>query len=114
MSRRRTPVEFLAALILCAAALIMPSFAQTSMGRISGTVTDASNASITDAKVTVTNVDTRASRTAASDASGSYTVTNLPIGNYTVEVAKQGFKTSSHSGVGLSADARITVDFKLE
>jgi len=84
------------------------------MGRISGTVTDASNASIADAKVTVTNVDTRASRTAATEASGSYTVTNLPIGNYTVEVAKQGFKTSSHTGVGLSADARITVDFKLE
>jgi hypothetical protein len=91
-----------------------PSFAQTSMGRISGIVTDASNASINEAKVIVTNVDTRASRTAATDASGSYTVTNLPIGNYTLEVSKQGFKTTSHSGVGLSADARVTVDFKLE
>ena len=82
MSRRRTAVEYRAALFLCAAAFITPTFAQTSMGRISGIVTDASNASITDAKVTVTNVDTRASRTAATDASGSYTVTNLPIGVY--------------------------------
>jgi hypothetical protein len=84
------------------------------MGRISGAVSDASNASITDAKVTVINVDTRATRTAATDSNGFYTVTNLAIGNYTLEVAKQGFKTSSHGGVTLSADARVTVDFKLE
>ena len=31
-----------------------------------------------------------------------------------MEVSKQGFKTQSHSGITLSADARITVDFKLE
>jgi hypothetical protein len=67
-----------------------------------------------DAKVTVTNVDTRATRTAATDSNGSYIVTNLPIGNYTLEVARQGFKTASHSGVMLSADARVTVDFGLE
>jgi hypothetical protein len=84
------------------------------MGRISGTVTDSSDASIADAKVTIINVDTRATRTAATEASGFYTVTNLAIGNYTVEVAKPGFKTASHSGIQLSADARISADFKLE
>jgi Carboxypeptidase regulatory-like domain/TonB-dependent Receptor Plug Domain/TonB dependent receptor len=114
MSIKSVPITFIAVLVLCAAIFITPTFAQTSMGRISGTVSDASNASITDAKVTIINVDTRAARTAATDSNGSYTVTNLPIGNYTLEVAKQGFKTASHSGVLLSADARVTVDFKLE
>ena len=84
------------------------------MGRISGTVTDSSDASVADAKVTVVNVDTRATRMAATENNGFYTVTNLPIGNYTLEVARQGFKTASHSGVQLSADARISVDFRLE
>ncbi len=114
MSTRTVLVRSIAALSFCAAIFVTPSPAQTSMGRISGTVTDSSNASIADAKVTVVNVDTRAARTAATEANGFYTVTNLPIGNYTLDVSKQGFKTASHSGVLLSADARVSVDFKLE
>jgi hypothetical protein len=114
MSTKSVSVNYAAALVFCAVVFVTPSFAQTSMGRISGTVTDSSDASVIDAKVTVVNVDTRASRTAATESNGFYTVTNLPIGNYTVEVAKEGFKTASHSGVQLSADARISVDFRLE
>src|SRR5664279_633881 len=114
MSNKSIMLNCAATLVLCAAVFLTPIFAQTSMGRISGTVTDSSSASITDAKVTVVNVDTRATRTAATEANGFYTVTNLAIGNYTLEVAKQGFKTASHSGVMLSADSRVTVDFKLE
>src|SRR5260370_35133780 len=107
-------VHYSVALLLCAAISVTPSLAQTSMGRISGTVTDSTNASISDAKVTVINVDTRATRIAASHANSFYTVTNLAIGNYTVQLSKQGFKTQAHTGISLSAAARITVDFKLE
>jgi hypothetical protein len=114
MSTKSVSIGFAATLVFCAAAFVTPSFAQTSMGRISGTVTDSSDASVADAKVTIVNVDTRATRTAATESNGFYTVTNLPIGNYTLEVAKQGFKTASHSGVQLSADSRISVDFRLE
>src|ERR1019366_5933090 len=114
MSTKSVSVKFAAALVFCATVFVTPSFAQTSMGRISGTVTDSSDASVVDAKVTVVNVDTRATRTAATESNGFYTVTNLAIGNYTLEVAKQGFKTASHSGVQLSADARVSVDFRLE
>jgi hypothetical protein len=114
MSTKSVIVHYTAALLVCAAICVTPSLAQTSMGRISGTVTDSTNASISDAKVTVINVDTRATRIAASDGNGFYTITNLAIGNYTVEMSKQGFKTQAHTGITLSADARITVDFKLE
>ena len=114
MSRKSVFLSRAATLILCAATCISPSRAQTSMGRISGTVVDSSNASVGEAKVTVINVDTRATRTASSDANGFYTVTNLPIGNYTVDISRQGFKSQSHSGITLSADGRVTVDFKLE
>ena len=114
MSTKSVILHYTVALLVCAAICVSPSLAQTSMGRISGTVTDSTNASISDAKVTVINVDTRATRIAASDGNGFYTVTNLAIGNYTVELSKQGFKTQAHTGITLSADARITVDFKLE
>ncbi len=113
MFTNRAVVRYAAALVLCAAVLTLPSFAQTSMGRISGTVTDLSDASIGDAKITVVNVDTRATRTATTEANGYYTVTNLPIGKYTVDIAREGFKSESRSGITISADARVTVDFKL-
>ena len=113
MFTNRAVVHYAAALVFCAAVLTLPSFAQTSMGRISGTVTDLSDASIGDAKITVVNVDTRATRTATTEANGYYTVTNLAIGKYTVDVAREGFKSESRSGITISADARVTVDFKL-
>ena len=113
MFTNRAVVRYAAALVFCAAVLTLPSFAQTSMGRISGTVTDLSDASIGDAKITVVNVDTRATRTATTETNGYYTVTNLPIGKYTVDVAREGFKSESRSGITISADARVTVDFKL-
>jgi hypothetical protein len=38
----------------------------------------------------------------------------LPVGTYTVTATLQGFKTVSHTGVGISGDSRITTDFQLE
>src|SRR4051794_19385579 len=85
---------------------VAPASAQTSMGRISGTVADASGAAVPDAKITVVNVDTQGTRTTSTDNNGLYTVTNLPIGNYTVEAAKEGFKVQATKGLNLVADGR--------
>lgn len=89
-------------------------FAQTSFGRISGEVTDASGAAIAGAKVTIENVGTRALRTANTDANGSYVITQLPIGDYTVRAEQQGFSAQSRSGLAIVADARLNVDFRME
>jgi len=100
--------------ILSTAIWIVPALAQTSTGRISGAVTDPSDAAVVNAKVVVVNPDTQAVRTVATDANGFYTVTNLPIGNYSVDVTVEGFKTQSKRGIALVADGRVTVDFRLE
>ena len=89
------------------------SFAQTSFGRISGTVTDDSGAAIAGAKITIQNIDTKAARTVDSEGSGSYVVTQLPIGNYSVRAELQGFTAQSRTGLAIVADARLNVDFKL-
>ena len=94
---------------LCAIAL-----GQTSTGRISGTVTDPSDAAVSNAKVIVTNIDTQAVSSVNTEANGFYTVTNLPIGRYSVEVSLEGFKTGTKTGLSLVADGRITADFALE
>jgi hypothetical protein len=88
--------------------------AQTSMGRISGTVTDSSDASVAGAKITITSVATQASRTVQTDGNGFYAVTNLSIGNYKVEANKEGFKSQSQVGLNVVADGRLTVNFKLD
>ncbi len=88
--------------------------AQTSVGRISGTVTDSNGAAVASSTVTVANPTTGISRTATTDENGFYTVTNLPVGTYTVSAEVQNFKKSVKTGNVLNADGRLTVDFALE
>jgi len=88
--------------------------AQTTTGRISGTVTDPAGAAVPGATVTVTDPSTSFSRSAMTDDGGFYTVTNIPVGTYTVTVEKASFKKSFRNGNVVSADTRITVDFALE
>jgi Carboxypeptidase regulatory-like domain len=88
--------------------------AQTVFGRISGTVKDASGGTVPSATVTVTNEATNLIRTATTDESGFYTVTNLPVGTYRVAVEQKGYKKALVGGSVLNADERLTVDAVLE
>jgi Carboxypeptidase regulatory-like domain len=87
---------------------------QTIFGRISGTVTDSTGAVIPDASVTVTNSATNLVRTAVTDGTGYYTVTNLPVGTYTVTVERTGFKKANQTDNALTADTRLTINVTLE
>jgi hypothetical protein len=104
---------------LCAALLLvaLASFdtsAQTVVGRISGTVRDPAGAVVPGATVTVTNAATNLERTVKSDDDGFYTVTNLPVGTYTLSVEQAGFKKAVQTDIALTADARLTIDPALE
>jgi hypothetical protein len=93
---------------------VVPVAAQTTFGRISGTVTDQTNAAIPGVKVMVRNTDTHDTRTVTTDANGYYVAPELAIGTYSVSVAQSGFKSSEQSGINLSADSRLTVDFHMQ
>jgi hypothetical protein len=101
-------------LVLCLLLGGMGASAQTSVGRISGTIKDASGAVVPGSTVTVTNAATNLLRTATTDADGFYTVTNLPVGTYVVAAESSGFKRAEQAGVALAADARLTIDLALE
>ena len=80
-----------------------PAFAQQTESRIVGKVLDSSKAALPGVTVTVTSKDTGAIREAVTDADGSYTVTNLGPGAYTVSVELAGFQTQRRDvvlGVG--------------
>lgn len=102
--------RFVLVLALLSAATM---FAQTFRGGIQGTVTDSSGASVPDAQVTVVNVDTGLSRPSATDASGSFFVSELPVGNYTVTVAKTGFRAMTQKGVRVEVSANQRLNFSL-
>ena len=87
------------------------SFAQT--GSIAGTVSDSSGAVVQGAEVTVRNTATSESHKATSDASGTYALTNLPVGPYEINVKKEGFKLFHVPSIELTVSQTLTVDPKL-
>ncbi len=100
-------------IVLIAAGALAPLAAQTLVGQISGTVTDASKAVLPGATVTIVNVQTQISRTATTDERGAYIITNLPPGTYNVTAELQGFRKAERTGFNLAADGRLTADFAL-
>ena len=103
-----------AVLLLLSGGLVGPSYAQTSLGQIAGTVSDATGAVIPGATVTITNLGTQAIRATVSDSTGFYVMTNLPIGDYSVEVKTTGYRSERRSGLSIVADAHLTADFQLQ
>jgi type 1 fimbria pilin len=108
---KRTLVLFLSAItvvILSAA----PAAAQRTTANLRGTVTDASHALVPGATVTVTNQDTGLTRTMATNASGVYSFSELPVGKYTIKVELQGFKTTTRTDivVGVAENREIDVE----
>jgi hypothetical protein len=84
-----------------------------STAQINGTVKDSSGLAVPGAAVKATQVSTGLVRTAASGPDGSYLLTNLPIGPYQLEIAKEGFSKYVQSGIVLEVDANPTVDIAL-
>ena len=94
-------LNFLFTALLVSVFSCAPGWAQTSTAQINGTVRDQSGAVLPGADVTATQVATGAKRSAVTNETGSYTLTNLPIGPYTLEVALPGFRTYVQSGIVL-------------
>ena len=87
--------------------------AQTNKGSIAGVVTDASGASIQEARITALNLETNASMKAVSNENGSYTVSSLDPGVYRVTAEKAGFRNSVTENVRLSFSSVANVDIAL-
>ena len=93
--------------------LAAPALAQVSAS-LAGTVTDQSGSLVPAAAITVTNVDTGASRSTVSGAAGQYQFSSLPVGHYEVRGAKPGFTEEIHPGVELAVGQSATVDINLQ
>ena len=89
-------------------------YAQTFRGTILGTVMDSSGAAIPAATVTIKNLDTGLIRTVITSDDGSYSAPELPIGNYSITVQKEGFKEGIVTGVRVEVSSERRADFTLQ
>jgi len=88
--------------------------AQVDTGSITGTVTDASGAVVSGAKVTLTNQGTGAALSNTTSSDGVYTFSPVRIGTYKLEVTAQGFQTTTHPDVTVNIGSSIALNFSLK
>jgi hypothetical protein len=82
---------------------------------LTGTVTDSSGAVVAGATVLVHSQDTGTDvRTVTTSDTGSFNITNIPAGHYTITVRRAGFQTYVANDVVLYTAEKHTLDVQLE
>src|SRR4051794_16351360 len=96
--------------VLLLSFLSLPVAAQVSSGEIVGTITDSSGAAVPSAKIVATNAQTNivARETVSSD-DGTYTITLLPPGTYTLSAEASNFRKTVQNGIELQTNQRAKV-----
>jgi hypothetical protein len=90
------------------------AFAQGGGNTITGIITDPTGAIIASAPIEARNTATGLVYTAASTDTGNYTVSQLPVGTYTLTVTVPGFKKYVRSGLELAVAQTYRIDIGLQ
>jgi hypothetical protein len=88
--------------------------AQTTLGGITGEVSDSAGNAVPGAQITVTSNGTGLTRNASSSASGSYAFRDLPVGTYTVTVTRESFDAQNYPTIQVQADRTVTLNVSLK
>src|SRR5262245_59904318 len=87
--------------------------AQTTTATIFGVVRDSSGASVPQAPVVARNASTAFERTALTDETGSYLITNMPVGPYSLTIGREGFRRFIQDGITITVNENARVDAAL-
>jgi hypothetical protein len=99
--------------VLLACVNTLPVGAQTFRGSIHGTITDSTGAAVAGAEVKVFSAATGLSRTVQANDRGEYVASELPLGTYSITVAKEGFRTTTLTEIPVSVGSPTRADAKL-
>ena len=88
--------------------------AQSTAGRILGTISDQSGAAVAGAKVTVTDVQRGTARTLTTDQTGSFVAPDLQPGVYKARVEAKGFKSIERPNITIEVATDVRADFTLQ
>jgi hypothetical protein len=109
--------RFVLCLLLLPVMLSLPfvisTNAQSTGGRIRGTVTDPSGGAVSGAKLQLTNEANGTQRETESGASGEYIFLEVPVGTYQLEISQQGFKKYLHKGLVVNLNEVVSLDVAL-
>ena len=94
--------------------LAAPASAQTVLGRVAGSVLDASGGVLPGATITLTNVATNQVSTAVSSETGTFRFPQVPAGTYKIVIELEGFKTATFNQVIVNVGTEYSLTAKLE
>lgn len=109
LSKRFLPF-LTASWVFCIAGSALAQYTTSTLGV---TVLDPSGAPVSDAKITIQNLDTGLQKTSISGANGSFTFAALPVGKYQVTVEKPGFSKFTQTGITLTIDQPVSIPVTL-
>ncbi|MBV9744267.1 MAG: carboxypeptidase regulatory-like domain-containing protein, partial [Acidobacteriia bacterium] len=90
------------------------ALAQTDRGTITGTVSDPAGAVVANATVEAKNTESGAVYQAATSSTGNFTLAQLPVGTYELDVAASGFKRYVRPGIIVEVAGTVRVDAALQ
>jgi hypothetical protein len=94
--------------------IAVPAQAQLLQGVLEGNVTDASNAAVVGAEVTITNEQTNNVRTTTTGAAGNYNFPTVNTGTFSLNVTSPGFQSYTQRGITISINNVTRVNVSLE
>jgi hypothetical protein len=99
---------------LCLLLFALVAFAQSDRGIITGTVTDTTGAVIANVAIEARQLETGSVFPTTTTTTGSYTLTELPVGSYEITATVPGFKKYVRSGITVQVAQTLRVDIPLE
>jgi hypothetical protein len=106
---------FLAVLLVASSAMSVNVFGQASnTGTVTGVVKDEKGGLVPGASVKIVNVGTNAERTVTTTSDGVYEITQLPPGNYRLEIQATGFSKYVQEPVVVNVLQRTTANADLK
>ena len=102
-------------LSICCALFSIVALAQTTqVSQVSGRVSDPTGTVVPTAEVKITNIETGFTRSAQTDADGAVVLPNLPVGQYKLEVQKQGFTSYVQQKIVLQVNTNPSIPVTLQ
>src|SRR5882762_1235964 len=107
-------VKSLVLVLVTCALVASAAWGQGATAQISGTVKDGTGAVLPGAEITATQTETAIARMTISNETGYYTLPNLPLGPYKLEVSLPGFRAFVQTGIVLQVGSNVTLNFVLQ
>lgn len=114
MKHAARTLRLLCLIVVAGLALAIPGFAQSVRGAVTGTITDSSGAVIPGATVVAIQIGTGTRSQAISTSSGSYRLSDLPVGAYNVTTTAKGFEAATANAIQVTVNSTASLDVTMK